>query len=542
MTNTVLTLEGVSLVLPDGRPLFSHLCAQFDARHTGMVGRNGVGKSLLAQILAGLVIPTSGNCSGSQKVRYLAQHLSPQYYDTVAMLAGVDVPLAALTRIEAGSTCQSDFDLVADNWDIRQRLQIQLALAGLDYLSPETATSRLSGGEAMRVALSGATLSDPDFLILDEPTNHLDRSSRDALIAQLNCWPRGLLVISHDRRLLQQMERIVELSSLGLHSYGGNYDTYQQIKALETTAALQQLDHLKIERKRKEQALRDKRERLEKRQSRGSRLGKEANQAKILLGRQKGRSEASAGKHEKQLTETHIRLNQQVENAARNIERAPQIVMHGHSPFEALSHQVIRLTDIRLPFAPVPFNKLELTIYGGQRVAVKGPNGCGKSTLLKILAGQLSPLQGECDIRGNLAYLDQQLSLLDSQRSVLDQLLAVNTQAGESQLRMQLAQLGLDATRATLPCGQLSGGEQLKAALATVIYAYPPATCLLLDEPSNHLDLVSLEALELLLNQYSGTLLVVSHDEVFLSQLGLTHELVAGENGWEFTQAKNCSA
>ena len=542
MTNTLLTLEGVSLVLPDGKPLFSHLSAQFDARHTGMVGRNGVGKSLLAQILAGLVIPTSGNCSGSQKVRYLAQHLSPQHYDTVAMLAGVDVPLAALTRIEAGSTCQSDFDLVADNWDIRQRLQIQLALAGLDYLSPETATSRLSGGEAMRVALSGATLSDPDFLILDEPTNHLDRSSRDALIAQLNCWPRGLLVISHDRRLLQQMERIVELSSLGLHSYGGNYDTYQQIKALETTAALQQLDHLKIERKRKEQALRDKRERLEKRQSRGSRLGKEANQAKILLGRQKGRSEASAGKHEKQLTETHIRLNQQVENAARNIERAPQIVMHGHSPFEALSHQVIRLTDIRLPFAPVPFNKLELTIYGGQRVAVKGPNGCGKSTLLKILAGQLSPLQGECDIRRNLAYLDQQLSLLDSQRSVLDQLLAVNTQAGESQLRMQLAQLGLDVTRATLPCGQLSGGEQLKAALATVIYAYPPATCLLLDEPSNHLDLVSLEALELLLNQYSGTLLVVSHDEVFLSQLGLTHELVAGENGWEFTQAKTCSA
>ncbi|WP_300004165.1 ABC-F family ATP-binding cassette domain-containing protein [uncultured Cedecea sp.] len=532
MTNTLLTLEGVSLVLPDGKPLFSHINAQFDARHTGMVGRNGVGKSQLARILAGRVMPTSGTCYGSEKVRYLAQHLSPENYHTVAMLAGVDAPLAALARIEAGSTCQADFDLVADNWDIRQRLQIQLAAAGLDYLSPETATHRLSGGEAMRVALSGAMLSQPDFLILDEPTNHLDSTSREALMQQLACWPQGLLVISHDRRLLQQMERIVELSSLGLHSYGGNYDIYQQIKARETAAAMQQLEHLKTERKRQEQALRDKRERLEKRQSRGSRLGKEANQANILLGRQKARSEVSAGKQEKQVAESQIRLNQQVQNAAKNIEHSPRIVMHDHSIFSG-THQVARLSEITLPFAPAPYDTLDLTVYGGQRIGIRGPNGCGKSTLLRILAGQLSPVLGTCDIRGKIAYLDQQLSLLDPQQNVLTQLLKVNTQAGESRLRMQLAQLGLDATHVSLPCGQLSGGEQLKAALATVIYASPPASCLLLDEPSNHLDLVSLQALEQLLNQYSGTLLVVSHDDVFLSQIGLTHGLVAGKNGWE---------
>ena len=535
MTNTLLTLEGVSLVLPDGKPLFSHINAQFDTQHTGIVGRNGVGKSQLALILAGLVIPTSGICYGSEKVRYLAQHLSPQHYPTVAMLAGVAAPLAALTRIEAGSSCQADFDLVADNWDIRQHLQRQLAAAGLDYLSPETATSRLSGGEAMRVALSGAMLSDPDFLILDEPTNHLDRTSREALMQQLDCWPRGLLVISHDRRLLQQMARIVELSSLGLHSYGGNYESYQQIKTRETAAAIQQLEHLKTERKRKEQALRDKRERLEQRQSRGNRLGKEANQAKILLGRQKARSEASSGKQEKLAADTHIRLNLQVQNAAKNIEKAPEIVMHDYSAFSGSSHQVVRLTDITLPFAPEPYDKLELTIYGGQRIGIKGPNGCGKSTLLKILAGQLSPPGGECDIRGHIAYLDQQLSLLEPQKNMLEQLLSVNSRAGESQLRMQLAQLGLDATRISLPCGQLSGGELLKAALARVIYADPPASCLLLDEPSNHLDLVSIQALERLLNQYSGTLLVVSHDDVFFSQIRLTHWLIAGEKGWEFT-------
>lgn len=537
MTNTLLTLEGVSLVLPDGKPLFSHLTAQFDMRHTGLVGRNGVGKSVLARILAGLVMPTSGVCYGAEKVRYLAQHLSPKRYHTVAMLAGVDTPLAALTRIEEGSTCQTDFDLVADNWDIRQRLQRQLALAGLDYLSPETATSNLSGGEVMRVALSGVMLSEPDFLILDEPTNHLDKTSREALMQQLDGWPRGLLVISHDRRLLQKMARIVELSSLGLHSYGGNYASYQQIKIRETDAAIQQLEHLQTERKRKEQALRDTRERREKRQSRGHRLGKEANQARILLGRQKARSESSSGKQNKQATETYARLNLHVQNASKNIEKAPQIVMHDYSSLSGGSPQIARLTGVTLPFAPVPYDKLELAIYGGQRIGITGANGCGKSTLLKILAGQLEPVDGECDIRGHIAYLDQQLSRLNPQQNVLEQLLAVNHQAGESRLRMQLAQLGLDATRILLPCGQLSGGEQLKAALATVIYANPPASCLLLDEPSNHLDLVSLAALEQLLNQYSGTLLVVSHDEVFLSQIRLTHWLVAGENGWEFTSA-----
>lgn len=537
MTNTLLTLEGVSLSLPDGKTLFSAISTQFDTRHTGMVGRNGIGKSLLAQILAGLVMPTAGRCTGSENVRYLAQHLSPQHYPSVAMLAGVDEILTALTRIEQGSTCQADFDCVADRWDIRQSLQLQLAAAGLDYLTPETTTDRLSGGEAMRVALSGAMLGDADFLILDEPTNHLDRDSRQALMQQLEQWPRGLLVISHDRELLQQMERIVELSSLGLQSYGGNYAFYQQLKAEETAAAQRQLEHVKTERKRQELAVREKRQRLEKRQSRGDRLGKEANQAKILLGGQKGRSEASAGKQEKRLLETLGQLNAQLESAARALEQVPQIVMHSQDPVSVLSHPVACLTNICLPFAPAPFNRLDLTIYGGQRIGIRGPNGCGKSTLLKLLAGKLAPVEGLCDVRRPMAYLDQQLSILERECSVLEQLLKVNSQAGESQLRMQLAQLGLDATRATLACGQLSGGEQLKAALATVIYADPAASCLLLDEPSNHLDLASLQALEQLLNQYSGTLLVVSHDEMFLEQIKLTHVLVAGEKGWELILA-----
>lgn len=537
MTNSVITLQRVSFVLPDGNPLFSELTAQFGPQHTGLIGRNGVGKSILAQMLAGTIAPASGRVLHSGRVRYLAQHLSPQHYPDVATLADVHPQLAALGRIEAGSADPADFDLVGDGWDLRQRLQTQLTTAGLGALTPESAVSRLSGGEAMRVALAGALVSQADFLILDEPTNHLDRDSRLALMQQLRHWPGGLLVISHDRALLQQMEQIVELSSLGLRSYGGNYAFWQQRKAQESAAAIQDLERLKNERRRQEQVLQRQRERMEKRQSRGQRQGKEANQASILLGRQKNSSETSAGKQLRQQAETRAQLSQQVRLAVEKIETSTAIALHSAPQAATLPQNVATLTDAVLPRVPALYRRIDLTLNGGQRIGVVGKNGCGKSTLLKVLAGLLPLAAGKRAMRVKTAYLDQQLSVLNPQKTVLEQMLAVNAQSGEPQLRMQLAQLGLDARRVCLPCGQLSGGEQLKAALATLIYADAPAELLLLDEPTNHLDLASLQALEAFLCGYPGTLVVASHDEVFLRQIQLTHRLLAGKSGWLFHSA-----
>lgn len=532
MTNPSLTLESVSYVLPDGRTLFTNITEHFDRQPTGLVGRNGIGKSVLARILAGSLEPSAGRCVRSGSVHYLAQQLSYHHYPTVAAVAGAQAIVAALQRIEAGSADPADFEVVGERWDIRQRLRGELDLHGLGHLDIDRPAASLSGGEAMRVALAGAFLSAPDILILDEPTNHLDQSNRRALLEQLRRWPNGLLVVSHDRILLEQMTRIVELSSLGLRSYGGSYSLYAQNKLREREDAQRQLEQRKLERRREEQAQREQRDRQEHRQARGDRRGRDANQAKILLGRQRERSEVSAGKMRAEQSATRDELTQRVRDAAQRIEDDTAIVIHSPASGQSAQRQIAELNDVALPFVSGATANINLRVTGRQRIGVTGPNGCGKSTLLKLFAGLLQPLSGECIVRVAAIYLDQHLTSLDPQRTVLQQLQAVNRSASESLLRTRLAQLGLDADRIGQPSGSLSGGERLKAALACALYTDDPAQLLLLDEPSNHLDLASTQALEAMLRQYQGALIVVSHDEAFLQQLELTGRLRATDRGW----------
>ena len=532
MTHPFLALDSASFDLPDGTTLLSGLSEQFDSQHTGLVGRNGAGKSVLARLLAGELQATTGRCIRSGLVFYLPQQVERPPGETVASLARVKPILDSLARIDAGSVDPADFDLVGDAWDLSARLQHALEQAGLGHLQAATPAQQLSGGEAMRVALLGAMLSNADFLILDEPTNHLDAPSRQALAAQLKGWKRGLIVVSHDRALLEQMDRIVELSSQGLRSYGGNYSFYAAARAAEQDSAQRDLDHACHALQREERALREQRERQQRRQAQGAREGKAANQAKILLGRQKERSEASGGRLQQRSEETRQQHREQVRNAAEQLREDQAIRLHGPQLSAAAQRRVVQLEDVALPFAPPALRHIDLVVTGQQRIGITGSNVSGKSTLLKVIAGEIAPSNGRATRDPACAWLDQRLATLDPGTSAIDQLLAANRSVAPDRLRTYLAQIGLDARKATMPTGLLSGGERLKAALACALYADPPARLLLLDEPGNHLDLASLEALEAVLAQYTGALVVVSHDEVFLDRLHLTHRLTAGEGGW----------
>jgi len=527
-----LALQGVSFQLPSGEPLLSDLNETFDNRRTALVGRNGAGKSVLARIIAGELAASAGRCLASGPVYYLPQRIEPQAFRSVAELAGVQPLLDALARVEAGGVDPADFECLDGHWDIRARLEAELAAAGLAHLLPDTPASRLSGGECTRVALLGAWLSEADWLILDEPSNHLDRAGREALREQLQRWRGGLILISHDPLLLDDMQRIVELSSAGLRSYCGDYAFYRELRQQEQDNARRELQRRKLERDRQQHAMHEQRERQEHRQAKGRKEAKEANQAKILVDRQKERSQTSIARLATQHGERRVQLAREVHEAFGQLREDIAMLLNAPDCELPESRGVLLLEAVRLPFGNAA--PLDLQLTGPRRVAVTGRNGCGKSTLLKVIAGVLSPMDGVCEVKVRCAYLDQHLAALLPDRSVLELLQGRNRPADPSVLRTRLAQLGLPAARVELPSALLSGGERLKAALACELYAEHPAQLLLLDEPDNHLDLPSREALEHVLRQYRGALLVVSHDAAFLGRLDLDARLECRETDWRW--------
>ncbi len=528
-----LALQGVSYPLPSGEPLLSDLHETFDERRTALVGRNGVGKSVLARIMAGELAPSAGRCLASGPVYYLPQRIEPQAFRSVGELAGVQPLLDALSRVENGGVDPADFERLDGHWDIRARLDAELAAAGLAHLTPDTPASRLSGGECTRVALLGAWLSDVDWLILDEPSNHLDRAGREALREQVQRWRGGLILISHDRLLLDDMQRIVELSSAGLRSYSGGYAVYREMRQQEQANAERELQRRKLERDRQQHAMQEQRERQAHRQAKGRKDAKEANQAKILVDRQKERSQTSIARLATQHEERRERLAREVREAFSQLPDDAPVVLNAPDCALPESRGVLRLEGLRLPFGNTA--ALDWQLSGPRRVAITGGNGSGKSTLLKVIAGVLGPAAGTCDAMVRSAYLDQHLAALLPERSVLDLLRERNPMADLSILRTRLAQMGLPAARVELPSALLSGGERVKAALACELYAEHPAQLLLLDEPDNHLDLPSREALENLLRQYRGALLVVSHDAAFLDRLALEARLDCAADGWRWS-------
>ncbi|WP_140720013.1 ATP-binding cassette domain-containing protein [Pseudomonas sp. Hp2] len=518
-----LTLDGVAFHLADGRCLFSDIHLHLDATPTGLVGRNGVGKSVLARILAGQLAPSRGRRSAQGRVRYLPQQVAVAAGASVADLAGMGPVVAALARIEAGSADPADFEAVGERWDIRRELATALRMQDLPEWEPGHPAALLSGGEAMRVALAGAWLAGADLLILDEPSNHLDRAQRERLRRRLADWPGGLLVVSHDRTLLEDMRQIVELSPQGLRCHGGGYGAYAEAAARASAAAQAELDRQRAGLRRVERERQQAHQRMQRRQARGRQEGHEANQAPILLGLSKSRSEASQGRQQALQDRALAQQRDAVREAASQAPPERPVVLWPPRPLQRRRTAVLQ--GARLPFGPHAAHPLDLVLEAGRRIAVCGGNGRGKSTLLRMLAGRLMPAEGTCEVPVARAWLDQYLGGIDARLAPLSLLRDANPALPEADLWLRLVLLGLAAEALERPCASLSGGERLKVALACAIYAAEPAELLLLDEPANHLDLPSRQALEAMLQDYPGTLVVVSHDEALLERLALDGRL-----------------
>lgn len=528
-----IVVSKLAWALPDGRPLFSDLDLTFGAERVGLVGRNGVGKTTLLKIVAGKLAPRSGSVSLNGRITVLRQSVQVGADETVADLFGVRDALDLLARAERGEANADD--LAHTDWTLEARLETALARLGLST-DPETKLATLSGGQRTRAALAALVFAEPDFLILDEPTNNLDREGRAAVIKLLAEWRAGAIVVSHDRELLETMDAIVEMTSLGATRYGGGWSAYRARKAIELAAAQHDLADAEkrvVDLARTAQATIERKARKD---SAGKRKALRGDIPKIMLGGMKENAENTGAEHARVVEKRREQAEADAVAARERVEVLQPFAVTLAPTGLPASKQVLRVSDVRAGYVPgrSVIERLSFEIVGPERVAVTGPNGSGKSTLLALITGALQPWSGEVRVMMRWALLDQRVSMLDPALSIRENFLALNPGADENACRAALARFMFRADAALQIVGTLSGGQMLRAGLACVLGGQSPPQLLILDEPTNHLDIDSIEAVEAGVCAYDGALLIVSHDAAFLDAVGVTRRLemfAAGGNG-----------
>ena len=488
----------------------------------GLIGRNGAGKSSLLKIVAGLMHPDDGLVTRQQELTTVYVPQEPEFedeasvFDTVA--AGLAEVRAALDEYDAvahelaatpeGSAhdallarmnaLQSRLD-ATNAWNWRTRVATTLAQIGLDG---EARVGALSGGMQKRVALARALVIDPDILLLDEPTNHLDFDGIRWLEELLLGARAGLFFITHDRAFLDRVAtRIVELDRGRLLSYPGNFSAYQTRKA-------QQLEVERIENEKFDKLLAQEEVWIRK--------GVEARRTRSV-GRIARLEQMRHERAERRNVQGNVKLD------VGQGERSGKIVAE--------------LADVTKRYGTrTVIERFSATVMRGDKIGFVGPNGAGKTTLLKLILGEIAPDEGAVRVGTNLqvAYFDQMRAQLDPEKSLADTISPgsdwIEVNGTRKHVMSYLGDFLFAPERARSPVKSLSGGERNRLLLARLFAR--PANVLVLDEPTNDLDIPTLELLEELLGEYAGTVLLVSHDRAFLDNVVTSVIASEGEGRW----------
>lgn len=524
----LLIAQNISYQKPDHEILFREVsCSLQKGEKAALAGNNGAGKTTLLKIIAGQETNYTGELQVRGRIYQVPQHYGHFNQLTVAEALGIAPLLDALQAVENGSTDQHHYDLLDNQWDIAARCVGALTHWGIGRISFHQSLDKLSGGMKTRLFLAGIDILQPDLVLLDEPTNHLDRAARYQLYDWLEQTSCTVLLTSHDRQLLRRCTPIWELQATGITAYGGNYDFYAAQKETETAAKQQQLAH--HEKTWKEARLKQQ-EALERKQhadAQARRKAREGGLPKILINGRRTKAEVSSGK----LKQVH---NDKVDLLRASLQEAAamaqvQRIMKGYFDHSTLpaGKVLIQATEINyqyensVPLWPAPHT---FTIRSGSRWAVNGSNGSGKTTIFQLLRGTLEPTQGSLQRTPcTTLLLDQDYRLIDRGQTVLAQALAFNDgRLEEALVHTLLANFLFLPDSWDRSCAVLSGGEMLRLSLCCLVLQNKTPDIIFLDEPANNLDLSNIQMLARIFATYQGTLIVVSHDEGFLQELGLT--------------------
>lgn len=534
-----VTLDRLTFTWPDGSTALDGLSGAFGSGRTGLVGRNGAGKSTLLRLMAGELEPTSGHVSASGEVAYLPQQLTLDVDRRVAELLGVSEALDAVRAISSGDVDPAHFDAVGDDWDIEARAQASLAEAGLAPEFLDRTVGALSGGEAVLVAIAGIHLRRAPITLLDEPTNNLDRDARAQLAAMVQAWKGTLIVVSHDLSLLELMDDTAELYAQTLSVFGGPYSEWRAWLDSEQDAA-KQAEATAAQTLRKEKRQRIEAEvKLSHRARAAKKAEIEKRVPKIIAHGRKMAAEVSAGKLRTEVGAKEDAARVSLDEAGRRVRSDASMKIELPDPQVSRSRRVAMFGD----------EERAWVIQGPERVALVGRNGAGKTTLLErlvrssvhnsartpeaepdqattsesdtvILSTERPRLVAEA-LTDRIGYLPQRIDGLDADRSVFENIADAAPQVPEKELRNRLARFLIRGATADRPVAALSGGERFRVALAKLLLSDPPPHLVVLDEPTNNLDIDTVDQLVEALRAYRGAVLLVSHDDAFLARLGL---------------------
>jgi ATPase subunit of ABC transporter with duplicated ATPase domains len=528
--SAVITLSSLTLEWADGTVALDGLDATFATGRTGLVGDNGAGKSTLLKLIAGEIAPTSGAVTTAGEVGYLPQTLTLARDATLADLLGIADKVAALHAIENGDVDERHFDVLGDDWDIESRAAETLAGIGLGGSSLARSVGEMSGGEAMLVAIAGLRLRACPITLLDEPTNNLDREARARLRELIGGWRGTLVIVSHDIALLNEMDSTAELRAGSLTTYGGPYDAWRDYLAGQQAAAVQAArsaeQAVKVEQRQRAEAETKLARRARTAQT--NRANKVAS--KIVMNGRASDAQNSAAKLRAGLDDRLQAARDTQASAAARVRTEEHVSLALPDPDVPRSRRLATLTGIERAYV----------LQGPERLAIVGPNGVGKSTLLTQLITGTEPVEGRAHGRletDRVGYLPQRLDGLDDSRSAVESIRLAVPELETGAIRNHLGRLLLRGDSVHRPVGTLSGGERFRVSLAMLLLASPPAQLLVLDEPTNNLDVTTVTHLVEALACYRGGLIVVSHDDDFVRRLEPTRVLTLDGEG-ELTEVE----
>ncbi len=526
----MLILQNISYIHPDKNLLFETINLTVNRQDKiALIGNNGSGKSTLLKIMAQELQPLDGQLHALAEPYYVPQIFGQYNQLSIGQALGVEDKLRALHNILEGNATEENFNVLNDDWTIEDRCAEALNYWQLNKLDLSQKIETLSGGQKTKVFLAGISIHQSNLVLLDEPSNHLDISGRELLYEYIQSTKSTLIVVSHDRKLLNLLNNICELTKHGIKVYGGNYAFYTEQRQIEINALNQDLQSKEKALRKAKEKEREVTERQQKLDSRGKGKQEKAGIAKIMMNTLRNKAENSTSKMKGVHAEKIGGISQGLQELRSSVPDTNKMKFGFDNSNLHKGKILFKAGGVNYTYNNELLWNEDLTfqISSGERMAIKGLNGSGKTTLINIILGNLKPQIGTTySTHIKSIYIDQDYSLINNQLKVYEQAQQFNTTAlQEHEVKIRLNRFLFGKEDWEKSCGALSGGEKMRLMLCCLTIGSQSPDIIILDEPTNNLDIQNIEILTSAINEYEGTLIVVSHDDTFLEQTKISRTI-----------------